>query len=46
MEPISLGGGECSNTGDIQEKFQQPASRYPLIRIPAKIYGSVHKSVE
>ena len=35
MEPISLRGGECSNTGDIQEKFRQLPGRYPLSCIPA-----------
>ena len=39
MEPTILQGGECSNTGGLQEKGRQPPGRYPLIRIPALSRG-------
>ena len=39
VEPITSRGGECSNTGGIQEKLRQPSGRYPLIYIPALSRG-------
>ena len=39
MEPTTLGGGECSNAGGIQEKIGQPSARFVLIWIPALSRG-------
>lgn len=41
MELITLAGGECSNTGDIQEKTRQPSVRSDFIQVPAPSRGLV-----